>query len=210
MYLCSISAKRIAMHLLRSQNKYPDCLQMELEAVSIQSEIFDLYLTLNFNEQWEPLLNGRVKFMLKGGQLKLKLDNMEIISSATEFSNSFLVERVELAEIPTWVFSAPTGELFLKDSLKQVKLGTLRAIAQPFGVEAIFEVSGQDISLTDTEGLWRHDISPNKHGILERKLVLFLLQHQFYPYLSSTLLGSEGFEPGQEKEDKKIYSQELF
>ncbi len=51
-------------------------------------------------------------------------------------------------------------------------------------IEATFEVSKQDVHLTDAEGLWRHDISPNQHAVLERKLVLFLLETKLKPYLS--------------------------
>lgn len=75
------------------ENKYPDCLYLELEGIpvqpnsqehldfwttSTQQQQVDLLLTLNFNEQWESLDQGRVKFGLKGGELRLKLNNGEI------------------------------------------------------------------------------------------------------------------------------------
>lgn len=38
----------------------------------------DLYLTIHFNEQWEPLKEGRIKFGLRGGELRLRLVGAEI------------------------------------------------------------------------------------------------------------------------------------
>ncbi len=75
------------------ENKYPDCLYMELEGIPVRhgnqehlefwststpKQQIALHLTINFNEQWESLNNGRVKFGLKGGELRLKLENGEI------------------------------------------------------------------------------------------------------------------------------------
>lgn len=75
------------------ENNYPDCVYLELEGIpvqpnseehlefwitSTQQQQVDLLLTLNFNEQWESLDKGRVKFGLKGGELRLKLHNGEI------------------------------------------------------------------------------------------------------------------------------------
>ena len=71
----------------------------------------------------------------------------------------------------------------LKGLLKKTKLGTLNVKCQPCSIKATFEVSAPDVHLTDAEDLWNHDISPNKHAVLERKLVLFLLETQLEPYL---------------------------
>lgn len=74
------------------ENKCKDCLYMELEIApvkpdnrglieriwqreEIQPGEIDLHLTINFNEQWEDLIGGRVKFGLKGGELRLHLEN---------------------------------------------------------------------------------------------------------------------------------------
>jgi hypothetical protein len=69
---------------------------MELEAIPVQTskgmlekifqnrakpeptEQLNLYLTIQFNEQWESLPGGRIKFGLRGGELRLKLENGEI------------------------------------------------------------------------------------------------------------------------------------
>lgn len=87
-------------------NKFPDCLSMKLEGIPIHRDIPDyleflptsrtqqieLYLTLNFNEQWESLRQGRIKFGLKGGELRLRLEGGQIPYEFRELSGS-----VELA-----------------------------------------------------------------------------------------------------------------
>ncbi len=53
-------------------------------------EKLKLYLTIQFNEQWVqvPLL-GRVRFGLKGGELRLRLKNGKIPLEARNYSGSF-------------------------------------------------------------------------------------------------------------------------
>jgi hypothetical protein len=92
------------------ENKYPDCLYMELAGTSvqpdnqehlafwttsIQKQPIELYLTLHFNEQWESLDQGRVKFGLKGGELRLTLENSEI-----PYESRQLVGSIELGNFP--------------------------------------------------------------------------------------------------------------
>lgn len=44
----------------------------------VVTEQINLHLTIQFNEQWEPMPGGRIKFGLRGGELRLKLRNGEI------------------------------------------------------------------------------------------------------------------------------------
>jgi hypothetical protein len=62
---------------LKSENRCPDWLYLKLNPVPKSSVInqLDLYLTINFNEQWQNIIGGRVKLGLKGGELRLKLHN---------------------------------------------------------------------------------------------------------------------------------------
>ncbi|NER21127.1 MAG: hypothetical protein F6J96_10525 [Symploca sp. SIO1C2] len=75
-----------------SENNLPNCLYMKLAGIPVQptsqelefwqtpteTQQINLQLTINFNEQWESLGEGRIKFGLKGGELRLKLENSEI------------------------------------------------------------------------------------------------------------------------------------
>jgi hypothetical protein len=61
---------------------------MQLEGTPVESDRIDLHLTINFNEQWEFLPNGRIAFGLKGGKLKLKLENGTIPYEFRDFAGS--------------------------------------------------------------------------------------------------------------------------
>lgn len=91
-------------------------------------------------------------------------------------------------ENPAWVFEEEMGELVLRGSLHKTKLATLNVTAFPCRVEATFEVSKQDVYLTDAEELWPPDISRNKRAILDRLIVQRLLEPKFKPYLSKAVL----------------------
>ena len=86
------------------ENNCPDCLYMKLEGILVspdsqdgfdfwqiptQTQQIDLHLTINFNEQWESLRKGRIKFGLKGGQLRLKLENTEAPYESRKLNGSF-------------------------------------------------------------------------------------------------------------------------
>ncbi|WP_293151940.1 pentapeptide repeat-containing protein [Microcoleus sp. bin48.metabat.b7b8b9.023] len=215
------------MRSLESHNKYPDCLWMQLEAIPVpsvaaQTQQLDIHLSLNFNEHWEPLLGGRVKFGLQGGTLKLNLENCEIpvasrqlvgdfelspIDSSTEVlstesqpevRDNEKAEKIQETDCtfchvstigddtkPAWIFSLKRGKPVLKGLLKSAKLGEFPA--KPLRIAAAFEVAKEDIYLTDAEGLWPHDITPNQHSVLERILTVYLA-NKLQPALSWALL----------------------
>lgn len=87
---------------------------------------------------------------------------------------------------PAWKIEVKPGNPFLKGLLKGLKIGELTS--QQFRIEAVFEVAKEDIYVTDAEGLWPHDITPNQHSILERILTLYLATNQLQPALSWGLL----------------------
>lgn len=197
----------LAMHLLKSQNLYPECISLELEAIPREKE-FDLYVSLNFNEQWKSLLNGRIKFGLKGGKLSLKLDNGTIAVTDANFGDAFTVTPQITPTHSSWTFALKTSQWVFKGSLPQIKLGTVSFTQSPYNLSAIFEVYPSDISITDAEGLWKHDITPNKHGVVERKLALFLWETKFTPYLSWIHLGDQQAQTKFNHSDENITNPE--
>lgn len=188
---------------LKTHNRYPDCLKMELTTHPLESDspnhcLVELYLTLEFGEQWEPILGGRVKWGLKGGQLRLQLGSgMRLVGEPDS-----ILSETSSAEIPAlrvttnsssatewlWQFAVEPSAPSLKGALAKVKLATLELAAQPENLEASFVADWADLSVTDAEDLWKHDISPNKHAILERQLARSLWEHRLMPYLSLTQL----------------------
>lgn len=207
-----------------------------------QRQHFELRLTLKFNEQWESLGQGRVKFGLKGGELRLILENAESPYQSRELvgsvaldiplnpqepkSNpthnakqvsgftlaSFLnshtpqnqvavnasqksqktVASVTICHIttkvteenPVWIFEEERGEFALRGLLAQAKLATINVLAVPCRIEATFIVSRRDVCLTDAEGLWKSEISPNKRAVLNRLIIQHLLEPKLKHYLS--------------------------
>ena len=85
------------------ENNFPDCLYIKLEGNPVQPENqdsfefwktstqrhqIDLHLTIKFNEQWELLKEGRIKFGLKGGELRVKIENGEIPYDSRQLAGS--------------------------------------------------------------------------------------------------------------------------
>ena len=83
--MATMGAKAIAV--TEHENKCPECLHLEISGEVVASkgillslkksepEVIDLFVRINFNEQWVDFSFGRVKFGLQGGELRLKLEN---------------------------------------------------------------------------------------------------------------------------------------
>ena len=183
------------MQLLKSQNLYPELLSMALEAVPIpsnsaNSEQFELYLSLTLNQQWFSLLDGRVKLSLQGGQLELRLENSQLHDINPQLDDYFKISTGNSETKTSWILTLETTKSLAANSLTRVKLGTVKTIAQPFTLIANWTVLPADIALADAEDLWKHDLSPNKHGVVDRAIAFFICNHQLPSSLSRIQLGS--------------------
>ncbi|MEZ2317848.1 MAG: hypothetical protein ACBR15_02450 [Microcoleus sp.] len=182
------------------QDNFPDCLSMKLEGILIKSEQIDLPITIEFNEQWESLSRGRVKFGLKGGTLRLNLENAQIpdklrnLTGLKELKERQANENFKLSSMcqittnglefnPAWVFELKIGSQVLKGMLPKENLGTLTVNNQPCCVEATFEVELRYVHITDIEGLWPKNTSPEKQRI-STILIKKYLCDSLQPYLS--------------------------
>ena len=175
---------------------------MKLEGILIKSEQIDLPITIEFNEQWESVEGGRVKFGLKGGTLRLNLKNGQIseklrnLTGLKKLKERQATKNFKLSSIcqittdgsdfnPAWVFEVKIGSQVLQGWLPKEKLGTLTVNNQPCCVEATFEVELKYVHITgiEGEGLWSEKDSINKQRIAQvraRKNLCGLLQ----PYVS--------------------------
>jgi uncharacterized protein YjbI with pentapeptide repeats len=184
------------MRFLELENRYPDFVSIQLEASAAQSNTnepgqFDLYLNINFKPEWQSLLDGRVKLGLKGGKLNLTLDNGEFIAINREIAGELTITADRTTKTnASWLLEIEAGKAILTGSCERIELGIIKAIANPCCLAVTFAVDPADVSVTDTEDLWFHNISPNKHAVLERKLSLFLWENQLTPYLSWAQLAS--------------------
>ena len=224
--ISGLSTLRLAMQqpssttpLSQTHNRYPDSLYLELAATPVLSggtdiEQIDLYLSIDFHEQWQPINAGRVKFGFKGGELQIHLENGKIPTEYRQLSGwvQLSADKTSLssiecqvlsygeAESPVWMWQGKMGMSVLQGSLSQTKLGTVQVTDKPCCIEAVFTVSPGDVYLTSVEGLWSHTISPNQLAVLERKLVLFLLESKLKPYLSRAVWQSDQHLGGQKTE----------
>ena len=103
--MATMGAKAIAV--TEHENKCPECLHLEIsgEPVAPESkgifpsrkksepEALDLFVRINFNEQWVDFSFGRVKFGLQGGELRLKLENGKMPSALRNKNLKKLLER---------------------------------------------------------------------------------------------------------------------
>jgi uncharacterized protein YjbI with pentapeptide repeats len=188
---------------LDSHNRYPDCLFLNLTTAATDTpQQVDLGLTLHFNDRWQPLLAGRVKFGIKGGEIALDLD-----PSTIELSN--LAEGAwPLADSPqtpvpildiqpnspdalTWNVEIQGSDPILRGRLDNIRLATLKLRSSPSYFRASFSTRPDRVYLTDAEGLWRHDINPNQHAILERLIANTLVNHYIQTDLSVTTLAGQ-------------------
>ena len=186
---------------LDHENKFPDCLCMQLEGILVESEQIDLPITIEFNEQWESLLGGRVKFGLKGGTLRFKLENGQIsdklpnLTGLKELKERQATKIFQLSSMcqittngselnPAWLFKSYIDWQVLKGALPNEKLGTLTVNNQPCCVEATFEVELQHVHITGVEGLWPENTSRNQQIVLKATARKKLWNSKLQPYLS--------------------------
>ncbi len=141
-----------AIAVTEYENRCPECLHLEIsgEVVAVKSkrlwpfsrksgsEAINLFVTINFNEQWVDFSFGRVKFGLQGGELRLKLKNGKMPS---ELKNKDLKK---LLEMELSVERQSGGE---KERKSQVK-GSLAPDLSKAGLEAVGENRQKD-SLSD-------------------------------------------------------------
>lgn len=190
----------VAPHIV-VKNRYPDYLTVTLAAVPLVDTTFsqssadanslpplDLQLTLKFGHHWEVQAEHRAQFGLTGGVLTLGIEQGRLqpslaVAAAPEMP--IRVRRVtEGPQTYEWQLVSTADLTALDGTIAALSLGQLHPDSTDCRVLIAFTVAAPDIHLTAAEGLWRHDISPNKHAILERKLVWTLVEPRFHPYLS--------------------------
>ncbi|MDB9312189.1 pentapeptide repeat-containing protein [Spirulina sp. CS-785/01] len=173
---------------------YPDCVRLQLTCIpeAADSHHFTLWLSLYCDQQWMTLLEGRLQFGISRGQLQLQFDDHaslvgdeqlhgEITNAAGE---TLHIDAQHSDQSAFWCLTPPLEKHLLKGTWEGLKLGTIETDVPLNRLVASLSVPVTGVHLTDAEGLWKHDISPNKHAVLERKLVQFLWKNCFTPNLS--------------------------
>ncbi|BFM38606.1 pentapeptide repeat-containing protein [Synechocystis sp. LKSZ1] len=173
------------IHLLEIQNPYANGILMDLEArvkaENTEQPLVNLVANLSLQEQWLNLASGRLKFALKTGQFNLQIHSRDFTPALTPASFP------RLASVPPefhWQILPAPGQAWLKLSSQRLELGSLPLSSAPCHIIATLTLDPVSLVITDAEGLWRPDLSPNKHGIIERLLAQFLVKQVFPPALS--------------------------
>jgi hypothetical protein len=144
--MATMGSKAIAV--VEHENKCPECLHLEIsgEVVAPESKgifpsrkksepgLIDLFVRINFNEQWVDFSFGRVKFGLRGGELRLKLVNGKMPSELRNEALKKILER-ELS-----VERQSGGEQERKSQVK----GSLAPDLSKAGLEAVGEDRQKD------------------------------------------------------------------
>lgn len=171
---------------LDTENLAADSLQLDFAAdwASLEPGANrELLLDIQFGEQWQSLLRGRVRFALKGGQLQLNLDQATI-QTQSDALLPYASRVVDSALHPVWRFTAPPKTSLIDIHLKAISLGQITPLAEAFQLAIAFIITPADITLTQTENLWRHDIHPNQYTVLERVIARLLHQTLLTPCVS--------------------------
>lgn len=93
---------------------------------------------------------------------------------------------------PAWVFEVQTEEPVLKGELSDVELATVIVSENRWKIKATFEVKTlKDVILTETDGPWLRNASPERRTALELGIAKLMLKKLFRPYLSYVELGYE-------------------
>lgn len=181
------------MQLLESHNQCPDCILMELNVIPKEntSNQFELYLNLKFSQQQEEILTGKVKFSLRSSLLTLDLNNITLIEKSQINSPFITIADSVFSMQPSWIINHTSEQKFLQGNLSNIKLGVVEVKDSSAELTAQISAKKAGIFLTDIEGLWLHDITPNKHAVLERKLAKFIKKIYLKPYISKAIFQSE-------------------
>lgn len=207
-----------SLELIESHNPFPDCLCLELEATPLQpqemAKEWELFVSLTFNEQWQNLLGGRIKLGIKGGRLDLSLEQGQFSRDGGQLAGKVLLSRPldlpqhserslqitpqwENGQRVSWQFGAdknhPQDHTFV-GLIPKISLGTVTVTGENPVIVARFQVSAADLTISDAEGLWRHDLTPNKHAILERAIAHYLHKYRINGDLSWSIFGPHPLE----------------
>jgi hypothetical protein len=141
-------------------------------------------LSLSAGTHWFDIAGGRVQVAIAQAHLTLELQNT-IFSPANKECGA--VDGIALRRFPNSIprFEiAPSEGGILDTDIKNLALGTLHMGDGPGSVAFTVAIAPRDIRIVDAEGLWRHDITPNKHGIIERKLAWAIAETALASHLS--------------------------
>ncbi|MBR8830163.1 MAG: hypothetical protein N5P05_002821 [Chroococcopsis gigantea SAG 12.99] len=171
------------MRVLASCNRYSE-ITLTLDPVATNGNKLELYIDLKVSSHTQPLLNGQIQWLITGGQLNLVLNNCILVHS--DLNPEFAVTFED--DSTAYLFALRGGDW-------GCKLGSFSYGNDSYTITGEFFATMSDVSVVETQSLWRHDISPNKYGVLNRVLARFLVNNELHPYLSKVTIGLQALPP---------------
>ncbi|MTF39601.1 pentapeptide repeat-containing protein [Cyanobacterium aponinum] len=172
------------MYLLECHNQCPDCFSADLKLIPVadkQGE-YEFYFNAKVNEQQESILDGKVKFSLRLAKLLVTFNDLDILEIYDINKDYIQIRKNTSKNHQEWLIKPN----LLKDN-SSVKLAKLKAVGDESNLTAQIVIDKSNVVLTDIEGLWVHNITPNKHAILERKVAEFIEKVYLSPYVSRAI-----------------------
>ena len=151
---------------------------------SASSMPIDLAVGLKLSEGEFPLGEGKVKYGFTGGTLKIDLRSAHFTDFSEVIQDYLPITKMPTMTHPTWKFALPAGLHILERDAERIPLGSITPMAENWSVDASLTIGKSELLITEVDGLWRHDLRPNKQAILHRKIALFLVEN----YLPSPLI----------------------
>lgn len=177
--------------LLKLENHCPECVSMDLKMIPLDNQQFELRLNVSLAQPEISILTGKIRLGLRALILGLNLQDVSLVEVKDLDSSS--IKRVDnpFSRLPHWEIRHLPGQKFLQDDLTDVALGVVKVTnALDFRLAVTLTCKPAHVNLSNIEGLWRHDITPNKHGILERKLAKFIYQTRLNPFVSEAIFAT--------------------
>ncbi len=196
------------LQLVEHDTICPDLLNLEIHLAPVESPDISLdgsdgadrrqvVMSLATGSYWKQIAGGRVQVAIAQAYLTLELQNTTFSSvkddalighsiTVRQFPNS--IPRFELV---------PSEGAILEASINNLPLGMLHiggesspvAVTAAVTMAVTVAIAPRDVRILTAEGLWRHDITPNKHGIIERTLARAIADADLLPYLSRIQFG---------------------
>ncbi len=190
-----MSDSLVSLYLVTSDNPCPDCVSLQWGILSktepiIIGDQLPFVLLMRFKEQEKSLLNGHLKFGIKGAILTVQLEDGEIIEPLSSLDNLGQLQT-HSPSLAIWQLISPTGVSILQTESTFSPLAVFKPFNASICLTITLTITPSDLSITNAEGLWRHDIHPNQHAILDRVLAWFLYKNRLSNYLCRIKLTSD-------------------
>lgn len=163
-------------------SEHSDCLQLVLQAHPLQIDspenlLLELHLSATFRAQVLPILDGSVRFGLRGGCLQVMPVGCRLLAIRDNLAPELPARREgNAADSLLWRLSLPPSDRFLAGDRPSFALGTLRTEAG-WSLALTYNLDPADLYVLAADECWAGSPTPNQQAILLQCLRRFLLAH---------------------------------